>query len=200
MKYRALNLQFPLWYRTIDLTEDFSVVVKQSNIEKIYQIKGEKYADISVDGFLKEPVIAKQLEFKLDTDFAVLTIHSFAKTVIKKTDQNFKNFIDQAFLDLSSKNIKNLIVDLRDNTGGSDPFAVYFTSYFFDRPFRFWDRIEVTEAIAKEIKGPAIRLFYYKPVQKDSYGYGKKENMLTTLISMRYNNLLKIILKEKHIF
>jgi C-terminal processing protease CtpA/Prc len=73
-----------------------------------------------------------------------------------------------AFLELASKNIRNLIIDLRDNTGGSDPFAAYFTSYFFDKPFRYWDRIEVTEAIAKEIKGPAIKLFYYKPVRKDS--------------------------------
>ncbi|MEJ0082534.1 MAG: S41 family peptidase [Puia sp.] len=168
MKYRALNLQFPLWYRTIDLTEDFSIIVTQNNMENKYQLKGQKYKDMSQDGFLTEPVWTKQLEFKIEKDFAVLTIHSFAKTIIKKTDQNFKNFIDEAFLELSSKNIKNLIVDLRDNTGGSDPFAVYFTSYFFDRPFRFWDRIEVTEAIAKEIKGPAIRLFYYKPVQKDS--------------------------------
>jgi hypothetical protein len=168
MKYRGLNFQFPLWYRTIDLSEDFSVVLKQNDIEKTYQIKGGKYNDISQDGFLIEPVWTKQLEFKMDKDFAVLTIHSFAKTIIKKTDQNFKTFIDNAFLELSSKNIENLIVDLRDNTGGSDPFAVYFTSYFFDRPFRFWDRIEVTEAIAQEIKGPAIRLFYYKPVQKDS--------------------------------
>ncbi len=168
MKYRALNLQFPIWYRTIDLTEDFSVVINQNNVQQTYQIKGEKFSDISADGFLKEPIIAKQLEFKLDTDFAVLTIHSFAKTIIKKTDQDFKSFIDKVFLELTARNIKYLIVDLRDNTGGSDPFAVYFTSYFFDKPFRFWDRIEVTEAIAKEIKGPAIRLFYYKPVQKDS--------------------------------
>jgi C-terminal processing protease CtpA/Prc len=168
MKYRSMNLQFPLWYRDIDLTENFSVVIKQNNIEKTYQIKGEKYSDISQDGFLKEPVWTKQLDFKLDKDFAVLTIHSFAKTEIKKTDQNFKNFIDKAFLELASKNIRNLIVDLRDNTGGSDPFAAYFTSYFFDKPFRYWDRIEVTEAIAKEIKGPGLRLFYNKPIRKDS--------------------------------
>jgi C-terminal processing protease CtpA/Prc len=104
----------------------------------------------------------------MNNEFATLTIHSFSKTDIKKTDQNFRNFIDHAFLELTSKNIKTLIVDLRDNTGGSDPFAAYFTSYFFDKPFRYWDRIEVTGAIAKEIKGPAIRLFYNKPVQKDS--------------------------------
>jgi C-terminal processing protease CtpA/Prc len=168
IKFRALNLQFPLWYRIIDLTEDFAIVVKQNNEERSYKVKGQKYNDLSAGGFLKEPAESKQLEFKVNTDFAVLTIHSFAKTVIKKTDQNFKNFIDQAFMELASKNIRNLIVDLRDNTGGSDPFAAYFTSYFFDKPFRYWDRIELTEAIAKEIKGPAIRMFYYKPVQKDS--------------------------------
>jgi hypothetical protein len=94
MKYRALNLQFPLWYRTTDQTEDFSIVVKQNNIEKRYQVKGQKYNDISKDAFLTEPVWTKQLEFKIDNDFAILTIHSFAKTEIKKTGQNFKSFID----------------------------------------------------------------------------------------------------------
>jgi hypothetical protein len=168
MKYRSLNLQFPSWYRVIDLTEDFTVVIRHEHIERTYQISGERYNDLSADGFLKEPTEAKELEFKPDKDFAVLTIHSFSKSDMKKTDQHFKTFIDEAFLQLATGNIKNLIVDLRDNTGGSDPYAAYFTSYFFDKPFRYWDRVEVTGAIAKEIKGPAIRLFYNKPVQKDS--------------------------------
>ncbi|HEY2349412.1 MAG TPA: S41 family peptidase [Puia sp.] len=168
LKYRMLDMQFPLWYRNIDPTENFSVLIKQNNAEKTCSIKGLKYAELSADGFLKEPVRTKQLEFAIINELAILTIHSFSKTDIKKTDQNFKKFIDQAFLELASKKIKNLIVDLRDNTGGSDPYAAYFTSYFFDAPFRYWDRIEVTEAIAKEIKGPTVRLFYNKPVQKDS--------------------------------
>jgi C-terminal processing protease CtpA/Prc len=37
-------------------------------------------------------------------------------------------------------------------------------SYFFDKPFRYWDKIEVTEAIAKQIKG-IYKLFYKKPKQ-----------------------------------
>ena len=73
-----------------------------------------------------------------------------------------------AFTQLKTTKVKNLVVDLRDNTGGSDPFAAYFTSYFFDKPFRYWDRIEVTQAVANEIHGAALRMFYRKPVQKDS--------------------------------
>ena len=167
MKYRALYLQFPTWYRSIDLSENFTTVVKQNNIENTYQIKGSKFNDLVQDGFLREPARPKQLEFTIENNTGFLTIHSFAQTDIKKVKQNFKEFIDQTFTELKTNNIQNLVVDLRDNTGGSDPNAAYFTSYFFDRPFRYWDRIEVTDAIAKEIKGAALKLYYRKPIQKD---------------------------------
>lgn len=168
MKYRTLYLQFPSWYRSIDLSENFTTIIKQNNIEKTYQIKGAKFNEIVQDGFLREPARTKQLEFKIENNIGFLTIHSFAQTDIKKAKQEFKEFIDQAFTEIKTNKIQNLVVDLRDNTGGSDPYAAYFTSYFFDKPFRYWDRIEVTEAIAKEIKGIALKLYYRKPIQKDS--------------------------------
>ena len=168
MKYRTLYLQFPSWYRSIDLSENFTTIIKQNNIEKTYQIKGAKFNDIVQDGFLREPTRTKQLEFKIENNIGFLTIHSFAQTDIKKTKQDFKEFIEQAFTEIKTNKLQNLIVDLRDNTGGSDPYAAYFTSYFFDKPFRYWDRIEVPEAIAKEIKSAALKLFYRKPIQKDS--------------------------------
>ncbi len=168
MKYRTLYLQFPTWYRSIDLTENFTTVIKQNNIEKSYQIKGAKFNDIVQNGFLREPLRTKQLEFKIENSIGFLTIHSFAQTDIKKAKQDFKEFIDQAFTEIKTNKIQNLVVDLRDNTGGSDSYAAYFTSYFFNKPFRYWDRIEVTDAIAKEIKGIALTLYYRKPIQKDS--------------------------------
>ena len=168
MKYRTLYLQFPSWYRSIDLSENFATVIKQNNIEKTYVIKGAKFNDIVQDGFLREPARTKQLEFKIENNIGFLTIHSFAQTDIKKTKQDFKEFIDQTFTEIKTNKIQNLIVDLRDNTGGSDPYAAYFTSYFFDKPFRYWDRIEVTDAIAKEIKGVVLKLYYRKPIQKDN--------------------------------
>ena len=97
------------------------------------------------------------MEYHVENNIAILTIHSFGQTDIKNAKQNFRKFIDGAFADLKTKNIQNLIVDLRDNTGGSDLNAEYFTSHFFDQPFRYWDRIEVTETVAKEIKGVSLR-------------------------------------------
>jgi len=168
MKYRALYLQFPTWFRLINLTEKYKLVINRGGIRSTVFIQGKRFNDLATDGFLKEPVLPKQLEFKIVNQTGILVIHSFAKTMIEKGNQHFKPFIEYVFNELEKYHIQNLIVDLRDNTGGSDPFAEYFTSYFFDKPFRYWDRIEVTEAIAKQIKGVALKAFYRTPVQKDS--------------------------------
>jgi hypothetical protein len=168
MKYRALYLQFPTWFRILRIDNTYTVVLNHHGVDRTAHINGVKYNELARDGFLKEPILSKQLEFKIENNIGILTIHSFARSNIIKAKQNFKSFIDKAFLDLKSNHIQTLIVDLRDNTGGSDPNAVYFTSFFFDKPFRFWDRIEVTSAIAKQIKGITLKALYRVPVQKDS--------------------------------
>ncbi len=167
MKYRALYYQFPLWYRSLVITENFTLVTKHNDVETSYKIKGAKFADIAEGGFLIEPVPPKQLTFKIENDIGFLTIHSFANSAIKKSKQDFKQFIGKTFTELKTNKIQHLVIDLRDNTGGSDSYAAWFTSFFFDKPFRYWDRIEVTEAIAKEIKG-AVKVFYRVPIEKDS--------------------------------
>lgn len=171
LKYRALLLQFPLWYRSmVEVTNRFDVVLRcHQQLVKV-ELKGRKFSDLVGDGFLQEPVHEKVLEFRIENGIGFLTIHSFAKTDIKRAGQHFRQFINHAFTELNEQHVKHLIVDLRDNTGGSDPNAVYFTSHFFDRPFHYGNRTLVTEAIAKQIKG-IYRIFYKKPVKKDSLWY-----------------------------
>ena len=168
MKYRALYLQFPTWFRLIHQGTTYSLVVSHKGLLSTVQIQGKKFDELAADGFLKEPDLSKQLEFRMVNGTGMLIIHSFARSMIEKGNQHFRLFIEKVFSELEKNQVQDLIVDLRDNTGGSDPYAEYFTSYFFDKPFRYWDRIEVTEAIAKQIRGLAIRAFYRVPVQKDS--------------------------------
>lgn len=176
MKYLALYYQFPGWYRSmIEITEDFSLVIKDGDKETTYHVKGARFTEIAESGFLKEPVPAKQLDFRIEENIALLTIHSFAKSDIKRSGQHFRKFIRNTFKEIKNKDIRNLIVDVRDNTGGTDANAAYFTRHFFDKPFRYWDRIEVTHAIAKQIKG-VMRIFYKKPFQKDSTWIWQKGN------------------------
>lgn len=182
LKYRAMYLQFPLWYRNaIEVTDHFNIVVERNRQTYKFTLKGKKFTELAKNGFISEPVRQRVLDFKIENNIGFLTIHSFAKTDINRAGQNFRKFIDHTFKELGERKIAHLVVDLRDNTGGSDPNAVYFTSYFFDRTFHYGDRTLVTEDIAKQIKG-IYRIFYKKPVQKDSIWYwqdGKVKDLNT---------------------
>lgn len=172
-KLLVLNHQFAQWYQTvIDFRAEYSIELNTPHGKVSVRVAG-----ISPEVFPTreelESASEKQLKFRIQEGIGILTIHSFAKSAIKRNGQNYKRFIKHTFAQLANERVSKLVIDLRYNTGGTDGNAVFLASHFFDRPFRYWDRIEVTEAIAKEIKGTA-RLFYRKPVMRDgSYHWQK---------------------------
>ena len=165
-KTLLLNHRFAFWYQTIvEVNEKFNVVIADEGTPKIYEVSG-----VSKDLFptLKsiETNYKKPLEFELKDNVGIIKIHSFAKTDIKGNGQNLKKFTRKTFKALKDGTVSNLVIDLRYNTGGTDGNAALLASYFFDKPFRYWDKIEVTEDLAKEIKG-LLRVIYAKPLKKD---------------------------------
>ena len=52
-------------------------------------------------------------------------------------EPTYQQFIDSAFSVIREKNINNLIIDLRNNSGGNEPFSDYLVSYIADRPFKW---------------------------------------------------------------
>jgi len=172
-KILVLNHHFALWYQTIiDVTDNFTVEILTEDSLITASMKG-----VGIGAFptwdLLESANKKQLKFDASDSVGILTVHSFAKSVIKKNRQNFKKFIKEVFNRIEKDRIENLVIDLRYNTGGTDGNAVFLASYFFDKPFKYWDKIEVTEAVANEIKG-LYRLFYKKPKKAEgSYRWRK---------------------------
>lgn len=166
-KILNLNHRFAFWYQAIiEVTQTFELEVKINGVNTTFKLKG-----VTKDAFpsLKslETNYAKTLEFEVVDKIGILKVHSFAKTAVKEKGQNFKKFMKSAFKTMEEEKIGNLVLDLRYNTGGTDGNAALLASYFFDRPFRYWDKIEVTEGIAQEIKG-LNRLFYRKPLKVGS--------------------------------
>jgi C-terminal processing protease CtpA/Prc len=168
MKYLALYHDFARWYRSmVEQTTNFSVTIIRNGQPAQIQVAAVAVRDVAGDGVSSEITYPKQLEFNIENRIAKLSIHSFAKTDIKRSKQRFKKFIRSAFDEMKEKKVEHLVLDLRYNTGGTDANAAYLSKYFFDKPYRYWDRIEVTESVAKQIKG-IYRFFFKKPVQKDS--------------------------------
>ena len=65
--------------------------------------------------------------------------------------EKYKRFIDSAFIEINTKKYKNLIIDLRNNGGGDDPFSDYLVSYIADKPFRWNSKFQLKSSrILKE--------------------------------------------------
>jgi hypothetical protein len=173
LKILALNHRFPFWYQSVMyLGNDYEIEIKTKTGIKTYNLKGvgkEKFESIESLSSQNE----EQLAFKIENNTGFLTVKTFASTQIKANNQKFNKFIKETFENLKEKNIKNLVVDLRYNTGGTDSNASFLASFFFDEPFRYWDRIEVTKNTADQITG-ATKLFYRKPEKVDSMYLWKK--------------------------
>lgn len=166
LKYRSLFYFFPLQYaRMVEVTEQYTVQTSHQGKTSTHKISGALTKDIAAPGFMAPPEFKKPLELSIQQATAVLSIHTFADSDLKEYDQDFKVFMVSAFADIKDKGVKHLIIDLRNNTGGSDGNAAFLAGYFFDKPYRYWNRIEVTESIARQITGEAEQ-YYNKPVQE----------------------------------
>lgn len=74
---------------------------------------------------------------KMDDITAKLTIYSFAMGDEKtKGHQDYVKFLESAFIQLKKDNIQNLIVDVRQNGGGTDPNDLVTYSYLTQRNFQ----------------------------------------------------------------
>lgn len=167
LKTLLLNHRFALWYQTmIDIGNDFTIEVKDGAQVKMYHLKG--VASEQFPSFEKiESADKEQLKFEVQAGVGYLTIHTFAKSTIKRNGQRFKRFIKQTFKTLHDQQIEDLVIDLRYNTGGTDSHAAFLAAHFFDEPFRYWEKVEVTEKVADQIKG-FYSIFFPKPVKKDT--------------------------------
>jgi len=163
LKYQLINNRFAQAYRSnIEVASQFKIGLAGKEV-LVNAVKSEAIPIPSAMDMGNKP----RLDLYFKNELAILTIHSFGETDIKAGGQNYKKFITKTFEELKIKGIKSIIIDLRNNTGGTDVNAALLCSYLMDKPYRYWDRIEVTEPFALSIKGSA-KLMYGKPVKKDS--------------------------------
>ncbi|MEJ2904881.1 S41 family peptidase [Pedobacter panaciterrae] len=57
--------------------------------------------------------------------------------------QKYEDFLASAFKNIKDKSINSLIIDLRDNEGGTDAFGFKLYAYLTAMPFRYYDRFTV---------------------------------------------------------
>jgi len=166
-KIRLLNYRFPHWYRSIiESPAEFSLTVRSGNDNESIVVRGIKESLLpSMDSVVFGD--RKMIQFRQHDSVGILTILTFDNRQIKHQGQRFKKTIRKSFQTMRENNVKNLVIDIRNNTGGTDSNAAFLARYVHQQPYRYWDRIEITKALASELKGLA-RFIYCKPLRKDS--------------------------------
>jgi len=88
------------------------------------------------------------LEFLEDKKAALMTITSFNYYSWNNL-QEFIDFIDQNFKEIKTKGIKNLIIDVRFNGGGSQSAAIHLLKYLVDKPFTYYSKSDFPGKVGK---------------------------------------------------
>ena len=77
----------------------------------------------------------------INDNTALLTVGNFSS-------HKFEKIIGQAFKEIKSKNIENLIIDVRGNGGGWDDQGRQLFTYLIDKPAVYYDSLYTTTGIA----------------------------------------------------
>lgn len=85
------------------------------------------------------------LSLDRNEDYAYMRIRTFGSSALQQRGLDYEEFLQTSFKELKQKNTKNLILDLRGNSGGKDNYGALLVSYLAKSPFKYFERIEVTK-------------------------------------------------------
>jgi hypothetical protein len=114
---------FPFYYSLIDTTSSFRIqLTDKNNVAREMNLDGVLYKSfVKRTRKIVEPITQ---EF-LSNNIAVLTVNTFNIGDFEYKKIDYKRYIDNFFKHLAQNNISNLIIDVRNNNGGSAEISNY---------------------------------------------------------------------------
>lgn len=128
-------------------SESYTLGIKPAGEERLKEIEVSGIRAADVNSIFKEryPEAAKDqppIELKYRDDIAILSIRTFGASSYGRAKISYPDFMKKTFGELKEKRGKNLIVDLRDNGGGSDEYGKILFAYLTDKPFQYYAALE----------------------------------------------------------
>ena len=127
--------------------ETYNIVVKGAEAPVVLN-KAEKVKDPFEDTSIQQCDGNLCFEVLKDNKTAILTISSFNYYPWNDLPV-FTKFIDSIFMEINKKGIKNLIIDVRFNGGGSQQSSIHLLRYLADKPFIYYSNAQFEGKTAK---------------------------------------------------
>jgi len=147
-KYRILSVAFPVfYYNLIEQPDSFKLEILEDGNKRYVCTPALDKKTIRKNYIARNKTINKYipLSFNLhvDSSIAYIGIKSFSIGNLKHHKFKYKNFVDEAFLQIKNKNIQNLIIDVRSNPGGEESYSKYLYSYIADSSFNYFKSLPI---------------------------------------------------------
>ena len=127
-KWIAPSKSYQILYKTSDDTKIEEITVKGIALSKL-----KKHQDLDT------PL---QFDILKNSNTAILKLSSFDQSFLKQHQISLKDTLPRVFGEINRLNLKNLVFDLRGNTGGDDAQVALLLSYLIPHPFKIYEKIE----------------------------------------------------------
>ena len=110
--------------------DDFEVEIRSGDTVRKHPLKAVSV----VEGFEMKStfLLASAMQLKFMGTTAYMNPGGFGGD-----EEKYRRFIDSSFAQIKQKKSTDLILDLRNNSGGNDSFSDYMVSYIADKPFKW---------------------------------------------------------------
>jgi C-terminal processing protease CtpA/Prc len=149
-------------YRALESTTTFGRLYSllygiTTSFELVYLTPGSQRPEtVTVDGLTdselnerfraRYPELADPgppIELDYGGDIAIITVRTFGGGAYQNAGIDYPRFLRATFEEFQQKDIRNLIIDVRDNGGGSDVFGKLLFAYLTDEEFEYYRSLEV---------------------------------------------------------
>ena len=136
--------------------------------------------------------------FRIEQNYAVLSLtRSFFDP---KVDPDFDPFLSNAFQKIREKNIGHLILDLRNNEGGSEHHAIELMSYLYDQPFKLYQNIYLSHLDYRPLKSYIIERDSQDLVFNNDDQYMRKFSQHLWINNYEYSRSLRLQVPKENVF
>lgn len=142
-KKRTVEIMFSYYYALfIDTPETFKMVlVNKSSLKKEeIEVKAIGWNKDNFYKSIREYVASKKpIEFSaINVNTALLSIHTFGPGNYKKNNIDFNDTLNKIFRIIAKQKYNKLVIDLRDNNGGSLSYGSLLYSFLTESKFKYF--------------------------------------------------------------
>jgi hypothetical protein len=143
-RYQELNRNFSGWYATfIGTAPQFTINYRDAGGGRVFS-KVIPATDANAIRKAMQSNTKTSPPLSLQFPLPGVAVMRIAVFTPQPGAPEFEPFLKSAFDSIRLKNIRHLVLDLRDNGGGIDHWGKVLYSYLTEKPFRYYDHLSVT--------------------------------------------------------